>query len=137
MTRDPRTLWVSDDGEWAVACHLDIPEGVAVGLYYRVSTSQSLQLAIDSLPGTYANSYGESVARLCKVRRLDLPWEREPQVVIYTHPVVNRVFTIPMARRVPDWPLRCPKCQRPDAAVLLFQTYDCKHGCYRPDKDKI
>ncbi len=36
-----------------------------------------------------------------------------------------------LPRRIPDWPLRCPKCQSPDSAVLLFQTWDCKHGCFK------
>lgn len=38
--------------------------------------------------------------------------------------------TTPASRKVPDWPLTCPKCHRPQSAVLLFNFYDCKHGCF-------
>lgn len=34
-------------------------------------------------------------------------------------------------KKIPDWPLPCPSCKRPDSAVLLFMGYDCKHGCYK------
>lgn len=42
--------------------------------------------------------------------------------------------TPPLAKgpkKIPDWPLPCPSCKRPDSAVLLFMGYDCKHGCYK------
>jgi hypothetical protein len=36
----------------------------------------------------------------------------------------------PKPRAVQDWPCRCPKCGRANAAVLLFTSYDCRFGCY-------
>ena len=48
-----------------------------------------------------------------------------------TQPVVNATFKIPAGRSIPDWPLQCPKCHRYASAVLLFSSFDCKHGCYR------
>jgi hypothetical protein len=35
------------------------------------------------------------------------------------------------ARPDPDWPLACPRCKREHSAVLLFQTWDCQHGCFK------
>lgn len=35
------------------------------------------------------------------------------------------------ASRIPDWPLQCTRCGRPESAVLLFSSYDCRHGCFR------
>lgn len=34
-------------------------------------------------------------------------------------------------KTIADWPIACPKCARSESAVLLFQGYDCKHGCYK------
>jgi hypothetical protein len=48
-----------------------------------------------------------------------------------TYPVVNGTFSVSPTRRVPDWPHPCPKCRRPTSAVLLFQSWDCKHGCFK------
>lgn len=32
---------------------------------------------------------------------------------------------------IPDWPHKCPRCQRAESAVLLFNSWDCKHGCFK------
>jgi hypothetical protein len=72
------------------------------------------QAEIDSLRGT---DY------LLVVRR-DMPLNTY-------YPVVNATFKIPAGRSIPDWPLPCPKCGRRDSAVLLFSSFDCKHGCYK------
>jgi hypothetical protein len=35
------------------------------------------------------------------------------------------------SRKVADWPKQCPKCGRAESAVLLFSSWDCRHGCFK------
>lgn len=37
---------------------------------------------------------------------------------------------VPPPKVVPDWPLPCPRCQKPQSAVLLFNGMDCRNGCF-------
>jgi hypothetical protein len=55
---------------------------------------------------------------------------RRMMPLLTRHPVVNGVAHLG-PRRVPDWPKKCPRCQRADSAVLLFQSWDCRHGCFK------
>ena len=134
--RDPRTLAVSTCGKYAVVdshgyaglhkvveraggfcmCGGPDPLGRAIKMFsvvveddFRIR-EEELVLCTVSRPVHVQHTI---------VRRLDLPWER------------GDVATTPIKKTVSDWPIACPKCHRNESAVLLFSTYDCKHGCYR------
>lgn len=60
-----------------------------------------------------------------------------PMPVVTTQPGWNA--TVPIdgkdpalapKKAVADWPARCPRCGRDGSAVLLFSSWDCKHGCF-------
>ena len=60
--------------------------------------------------------------------KIDRPWA----YVAATMSVVNATANFGQpAKTIPNWPISCPRCGKAASAVLLFQGYDCRHGCYR------
>lgn len=60
--------------------------------------------------------------------------ERPGAVLVTSQPMYQGVAHLgpPNAGpKIPDWPKQCPKCGRANAAVLLFQSWDCRHGCFK------
>lgn len=69
----------------------------------------------------------------------------DPGVLLRAYPPPNFVFEVDRdslsvpgasvapsgpAKAVADWPLKCPRCGRADAAVMLFSSMDCRWGCF-------
>lgn len=135
---DPRILALSDDGQVAALLCADVPEGVKRSSGYTWGK-----------PGCLAQDKLE-VAKLVVTYRGDIGYARgpsshkDPAAMVVAVLVADlrtawlgdtlrpsTVAEAPKKKIIPDWPLACPKCQRGQSAVLLFQGYDCKHGCYK------
>jgi hypothetical protein len=62
-------------------------------------------------------------------------WSEGYHYVVLRPDVAPRVApSMPLPAKGPkvieDWPIKCPRCKRDKAAVLLLNDYDCKHGCF-------
>lgn len=128
--RDPRTLWVSPDGEWAVADCADIPHFVMRCPNHSKVSQAALSRSPPHIPNVNPSPATRARGYFAKCRRFDLPWERRPGILVHGAGGYSTDEIACGPVRPKEFPHTCPFCGAPSyQGIVPGSTVHCSLAC--------